>query len=418
MTALLAGVKVLSLTHYLQGPSCVQFLADLGADVIKVERIGGAYERYWSGANTYVEDESVFFMLAGRNQRSIELDFRTFEGSKVLWSLIDESDVLVENFRPGVLTKYGFSYEEVSRRNPGIIFCSLTGYGSTGPAATNAGQDLLVQSLSGLISLSGSSGTPPTPVGTAVVDQHAATIGALGILAALVGRSRTGKGVKVDSNLLSAALDLQIEPLTYYLNGAKLWERSESGISSRFHDAPYGVFKTADGWLTLSMSRGELLADAFEDRRFVEFSKSDQFTRREELNSLIAEKMATRSMSEWEKTFSKAGVWHAPVRDYDDVESDPQIAHNNSFVEFDLPRAGRVRLVNHPVRYDGVAPEMRLPPPKTGEHTTEVLTDLGYNKDAIASLRSAGAAGPDRASTPVNRGPSAPRRRQPKSVDA
>ena len=156
MTALLAGVKVLSLTHYLQGPSCVQFLADLGADVIKVERIGGAYERYWSGANTYVEDESVFFMLAGRNQRSIELDFRTVEGRKVLWSLIDESDVLVKNFRPGVLTKYGFSYEEVSRRNPGIIFCSLTGYGSTGPAATNAGQDLLVQSLSGLISLSGS----------------------------------------------------------------------------------------------------------------------------------------------------------------------------------------------------------------------------------------------------------------------
>ena len=222
MTAPLSGVRVLSLTHYLQGPSCVQYLADLGADVIKVERIGGAYERHWSGAKAYLDDQSVFFLMAGRNQRSVEIDLSTPEGSDALWKLIKSADVLVENFRAGTLDRRGYSYEEVKKRNPRIVYCSLTGYGSTGPAKSKPGQDLLIQSLSGLAMLTGRAEDPPMPVGTAIVDQHAATLGALGILAALLQRNATGEGVKVDSNLLSAALNLQLEPLNYHLNGAKL----------------------------------------------------------------------------------------------------------------------------------------------------------------------------------------------------
>jgi crotonobetainyl-CoA:carnitine CoA-transferase CaiB-like acyl-CoA transferase len=408
MTGLLAGVKVVSLTHYLQGPSCVQFLADLGADVVKVERVGGAYERHWSGAESFVADESVFFMLAGRNQRSVELDYRSESGNKVLWQLIEQADVLVENFRPGVLAKRGFSYEDVKERNPGIIYCSLTGYGSSGPAATKPGQDLLVQSLSGLAMLNGVASSPPTPVGTAVVDQHAATLGAMGVVAALFGRTRTGEGTKIDSNLLSAALDLQTEPLNYHLNGTSLYERSESGISSRFHQAPYGVFKTADGWLTLSLCDGATLATAFADQRFAQWTKDDQFAQREEVNSLVAEHMAAKTTAEWEKTFDEVGMWYAQVRDYDEVEADPQVAANESIVEFDLPRAGRVRLLNHPVRYDGAAPELRLLPPDVGEHTSEVLAELGYDDAAIDDLRASGAVGPDRATTPFDRKASAP----------
>ena len=168
--------------------------------------------------------------MAGRNQRSVELNIQSDEGQAVLWRLIERADVLVENFRPGTLDKRGFSYEDVKKRNQGIIYCSLTGFGSEGPLREKPGQDLLLQSLSGLAMLSGRAGDPPILMGTALVDEHAATLGALGILAALFGRQRTGKGCKVDSNLLSAGLDLQIEPLNYHLNGAKLYDRSESGI--------------------------------------------------------------------------------------------------------------------------------------------------------------------------------------------
>jgi crotonobetainyl-CoA:carnitine CoA-transferase CaiB-like acyl-CoA transferase len=408
MNGLLTGIKVVSLTHYLQGPSCVQFLADMGADVIKVEREGGAYERHWSGAQAFVGDESVFYLLTGRNQRSIELDFRSEDGRALLWRLIEAVDVLVENFRPGVLNKYGFSYEEAKTRNPGIIYCSLSGFGTTGPSANKSGQDLLVQSLSGIGTISGRAGEPPSLVGGAIVDQHAATLGALGITAALFGRQSSGHGAKIDSNLLSAALDLQLEPFNYHLNGAQLYPRSASGISSRVHQAPYGVFETLDGWLTLSLCDGQTMATAFDDPQFAAWTTTDQFTLREEINTRVAEHLRTKTTAEWEKIFDHVGMWNARVRDYPEIEIDPQLAENESIVEYDLPRAGRIRTLNHPIRYNGATPPLRRMPPAVGENTDEVLTELGYRPDEIAGLRTAGAIGPDRASTPFDRATSAP----------
>lgn len=408
MNSLLNGIKVVSLTHYLQGPSCVQFLADMGADVIKVEREGGAYERHWSGAQAFVGDESVFYLLAGRNQRSIELNFRSEEGSALLWRLIEDADVLVENFRPGVLDKYGFSYEDTRTRNPGIIYCSLSGFGTTGPSASKPGQDLLVQSLSGIGTISGRAGEPPSLVGSAIVDQHAATLGALGITAALFGRQTSGHGAKIDSNLLSAALDLQLEPFGYHLNGAQLYDRSRSGVSSRFHQAPYGVFETIDGWLTLSLCDGSTMAAAFDDPQFASWTKGDQFTLREEINDRVVAHMKTKTTAEWEAIFDGVGMWNARVRDYDEVEADPQLAENQSIVEFDLPRVGKIRTLNHPVRYDGAAPPLRRTPPSVGENTDEILHELGYTSEDIAALRTAGVIGPDRTQIPFDRAASAP----------
>ena len=184
-------------------------------------------QRHWSGAKAFLnQDFSVFFLMAGRNQRSIELDIQSDEGNSVLWRLIEKADVLVENFRPGALDKRGFSYDEVRKRNPRIIYCSLTGFGSEGPSAREAGTRSSASVLSGLAMLSGRASDPPVLIGTAIVDQHAATLGALGVVAALLRRERTGLGCKVDSNLLSAGLDLQIEPVNYHLNGAKLYDRS------------------------------------------------------------------------------------------------------------------------------------------------------------------------------------------------
>ena len=243
---MLEGIKILSFTHYLQGPSATQILADFGADVIKIETTRGGYERHWSGAEAYLNGESVFFLLAGRNQRSLSIDLRAEEGKEVIRRMLPETDVVIENFKPGAMERLGFGYEAISEANPRIVYCSLSGYGPTGPYQKRPGQDLLIQATSGLAMQNGRKGDPPTLVGTTVVDQHAAVLGALGVLAALLERTSTGKGKKVDSNLLSAALDLQIEPFNYYLNGAQLYERSASGISSRFHQSPYGIFETAD----------------------------------------------------------------------------------------------------------------------------------------------------------------------------
>ncbi|MBU1335941.1 MAG: CoA transferase [Alphaproteobacteria bacterium] len=408
MTAPLAGVRVVNLTHYLQGPSCAQYLADLGADVIKVERIGGAYERHWSGAKAFVNDQSVFFLLAGRNQRSAEIDLSTPEGSDALWKLIESADVLVENFRAGTLDRRGYSYEEVKKRNPRIIYCSLTGYGATGPNRSKPGQDLLIQSLSGLAMLSGRADDAPMPVGSAIVDQHAATLGAMGILAALLQRNNTGEGMRVDSNLLSAALNLQLEPLNYHLNGAKLWDRSASGVSSRFHQAPYGSFKTADGWITMSLSDGPTLGKAFKDESFAPLTRDDQFDRREEVNSRVAKHMEQHTTAEWMATFDEFGIWYAEVREYDEVLADPQVAANQSILEYNDPAGGQVRLLAHPVKYDGAVPPLTRLPPQPGEHTEEVLRELGYSADDVAALRGSNAVGPDRKAVPFDRVSSAP----------
>ena len=202
---MLNGVKVLSFTHFLQGPSAVQVLADLGAGVVKIEPTKGAWERHWSGAEAFLNGESVFFLLSGRNQRSLSVNLRSEEGKEIIWRLIHNADVIVENYRPGVMERLGFGYEQVSKENPEIIYCSLSGYGSTGPGRDRPGQDLLAQAMSGLATINGRKNDPPILIGSAVVDQHAAVLGALGVLAALHERRDTGKGKKVDSNLLNAA---------------------------------------------------------------------------------------------------------------------------------------------------------------------------------------------------------------------
>lgn len=390
---MLDGIKVVSLTHYLQGPSCVQYLADLGADVVKVEKVGGAYERHWSGAESYLGDESVFYLLAGRNQRSIELDLRDPRGAEVLWRLVEECDVLVQNFRPGALERLGFSYEAVAARNPSIVYCALSGYGPRGPLAGEPGQDLLIQSISGLLDLTGGADAGPTPVGTAVVDQHGATLGALGILAALVRRARTGQGCRVDANLLSAALNLQLEPLSYHLNGTELYPKSATGLASRFHQAPYGAYETADGWLTISLSAGDALADALELDALRGLTRAEQFRRREEVSDLVGTRLRERTTEHWLAVLPEHGIWCAPVRTYADVVDDPQVRANGAFLDAHLANGEDARLLAHPIAYDGDVPGLRTPPPVSGADTVDVLESLGYPPDVIRDYLASGVAG-------------------------
>jgi crotonobetainyl-CoA:carnitine CoA-transferase CaiB-like acyl-CoA transferase len=388
----LSGIKILSLTQFLLGPAGVQYLADLGADVIKIEPPGGAWERTWSGANHFLNGISPFFMLSHRNVRSITLNLKQQEAQEVARRLIASADVLVQNFRPGVVERFGLDYDAVRRINPRLVYASVSGYGEESPDRALPGQDLLIQAMSGLMAATGRASEPPTPAGAAIVDQHGAALLAMGILAALFHRERTGEGQKIEVTMIQAALDLQLEPVTYYLNGAHL-ARPAHAIASTFHSAPYGVYETADGHMVLSMTSVRTLSEALGGVQALEPYETPALAmpQREEIAEILMPILRGRSTAEWIATLRERGVWCAPVNGYDEVFAEPAVQYLDPVQEFDHPEAGHVRLLKHPVRYGVGEPGVQRLPPGIGEHTLEVLQDAGYSADEIENLRVTGA---------------------------
>lgn len=387
---MIEGIKVLSFTHYLQGPSCAQTLADLGADVIKVESPKGAFERGWSGCDAYLNGVSVFFLMGNRNQKSIAIDLKSEEARKIVYQLVQEYDVVIENFRPGVMNKLGFSYEALKEKNPALIYCSCTGYGPDGPYVTRPGQDLLVQSIAGMASMNGPGDAQPFPMGCTVVDQHGAMLAALGILAAIYDREKTGKGHRVDVSLLSSALDIQMEPLNLYMNGGQFAERASTGLSTRYHEPPYGVYRTKDGFLTLSLTSYENLGKLFDPKEIEKFTEDDQKHDRVAFDNIVANQMRLKTTQEWVTRCEELKIWYAPVNTYDDVLCDPQVLYNKSFLEMQHPTAGSVKVLGHPVRYDSEPLPLRMLPPDLGAHTMETLLHLGYQEEEIQCMSEKG----------------------------
>ncbi len=383
---MIEGVKMLAFTHYMQGPSAAQTLADLGADVIKIESPQGPYERNWSGCNTYINGASVFFMLANRNQKSLILNLKDPDAIQAVYDLVKEYDVVLENFKPGVMNRLGRGYEKLKEINPRLIYCSCSGYGSKGPKVNVPGQDMLAQGVSGLAQLSGAGDRPPAPVGTPAVDQHGAILAALGTLAAIYRREKTGQGCKVDSCLLNAALDLQLEPLAYFMNGGVLTDRPATGLSSRFHQSPYGVYATKDDCITLSLTHVDKLKPLFTPGCLDGYTFKDQMDKRLEVDKIICAEMKKKTTAEWMKVFEEHGIWHGPCNYYPEVLADEQVKFNKVVLEIKDPDIGTVKVVNHPVRYDDEPPPLRLNPPKHGEHSAEVLKSIGYDDARIAKL--------------------------------
>lgn len=391
---ILSGIKILSFTQFLLGPAGVQYLGDMGADVVKIEPPGkGAWERTWAGGDTFKNDVSIFYLLAHRNVHSLTLNLKHPAAQEVARRLVSEADVLVQNFRPGVVDKFGLGYDRVRQINPRIIYASASGYGDESPSRNLPGQDILLQAMSGLVWLNERVGTTPVPAGAAIVDQHGAALLALGILAALFHRERTGEGQKIEVTMLQSALDLQMEPLSYYLNGGQV-QPPTTPLGSAFHPAPYGVYPTQDGYLALSLSPVSLLREALggvpDLAPYEEPGRA--LKEREAIYRILAQHLRRRPTREWLAILQQHNVWCAAVNDYSQMVGDPAVQYLDPFFELDHPQAGTVRLLRHPINYSIGTPGPNESPPSLGQQTDEILTRLGYTQEEIDRLHKAGAA--------------------------
>lgn len=388
------SMRVVSFCHYLQGPAATQYLADMGADVIKVEPLGGAFERHWSGGRSYVGSVSAFFLSANRNKQSLAIDLKRPEGRQVMLRIIDRSDVVVENFRPGVMDRLGLGHEILRARRPDLIYASATGLGADGPASARPGQDLLMQARSGLVAATGGRDAGPTVVGAAVVDQHGAALLAMGVLAAFAQKQQTGQGMRVETSLFQAGIDLQAEAITKYFARGVAGDIMDRGgnVGSWYHDAPYGAYRLRDAHIVLSMNDAGRLAEALDSAALRALANVDRYAERDRYALAIAAELAPLGFDEIASRFDAAGIWYERVQDYDALRADPQAVHLGAFADCRID--GRpVTLVAHPLRYDGACPPVRSLPLTPGGDGPSILAENGFSEAEIDRLTEDGVIG-------------------------
>lgn len=387
----LDGIRIFDLSRFIFGPFCTQMLADMGAEVIKVEPIGTGDPARKAGIVS-VNGVSASFFARNRNKRSVCLDLRKPAGQEIALRLVDRSDVLIHNFRPDVMPRLGLDPKRVRERNPGLIYCSLSGYGQTGPRADWPGQDLLVQAISGIISTTGWDDGPPVTVGTYMADVAGALTATYGVLTALYARAQYGIGQEIEVSLLDSMIAFQSMETTSFLN-ANIPTR-KSGSGHWLLPQPYGVYSTKDKDLALNahsndwwgrLCRASEFAHLAADPRLA--TPEGRLQHREELTSTLQEIFRTRTRDEWLTYLGQFDVLCAPVYDYGELFADPQVYHNQMVVEQEHAKAGRVKVIGIPVKLSETPGDVGPAAPQLGEHTEEVLQWLGYDAAAIDRLR-------------------------------
>jgi crotonobetainyl-CoA:carnitine CoA-transferase CaiB-like acyl-CoA transferase len=326
-----------------------------------------------------------------RNKRSIAVDLKLDEGREIALDIIADADILIENFRPGVMDRLGLGYEDARAVNENIIYVDASGFGSDGPYKDRPGQDLLIQGMSGIASYTGRRDDPPTPAGTAVVDEHSATLIAFNTMIALFHRERTGKGQKVEANLMNAAIDMQCQEITAILNMDEKFERSESGIAAAWLGAPYGIYETEDDYVAIAMSPLEPLAEIFDRDDLTTYETTrETYRNRDELKRKIEAETRTWETESLLNALLEKDIWAARVNDFHEMAADPQVQHNEMIVEMDHPDGGTFETTGIPVTMSETPGSIRSRPPTAGEHTDEILENLGYDMEKRTTLHDAG----------------------------
>jgi crotonobetainyl-CoA:carnitine CoA-transferase CaiB-like acyl-CoA transferase len=388
----LAGYRVLDCSIAMAGPFAAQRLGDLGADVVKVEPTTGEWQRHAAAGGASGNQVNVSFLSLNRNKRSVAVDLKSPGGAEVLRELVKTADVFLQNYRPGVAGRLGVDYESLKKINPRLVYVSISGYGEDGPYKDRPGQDLLLQAMSGAMRSTGREGEPPTPAGQYIVDAVTASTAFEGVLAALLHRERTGEGQLVTVNMLDSITALQMQELSVYTVGGVPQQRSAEPHAHVYIRAPYGTFRTKDGFLAIAFPQlpefGRLIG---EDSFLTMASEEHGWSHRDELYRTTQERLETETTEHWLGVFEGTGVWAGPVYSYEDLVNDPQIAHNGTFVEYDHPTEGRVKTPGFPYKFSATPPQVYRGAPLAGEHTREVLLESGVPSEKIDELLAAGA---------------------------
>ena len=389
---ILAGLRVLDLSRVVAGPYCALLLGDLGADVIKVERPGrGDDMRHWRGQ----DGMSPVFAAVNRNKRSLALDLQHPDGARLALELARRSDVVIENFLPGVADRLGIGYRAVSAGNPAVVYASITGFGQDGPYARRAGYNTIAQGMSGLMALTGMPGHPPTKVGGSVSDLAAALHAFGTVNAALVHRFRSGRGQHLDVSLLASTLGLLPDPIAHFFASGGARPRREGNRNPNL--APAEAFQTKDGFLNvviMSPDQWERFCHALGDPELagdLRFATNDaRVANRDEFRARVEARLATATTEEWVRRLEKATIACGPIYEFDEVFADAQVQHLGLVTEMEQPGYGRIRMLGFPVRGSEIDARVRRPAPALGEHTAEILGELGIERREIDALAASG----------------------------
>jgi len=394
MNKALEGVRVLDFSHLLQGPFATQLLGDMGADIIKIERAGkGDMFRSMTFCDTWLGgSQSPNFLAWNRNKRSIALNLKSPRVHEIIMEMARECDIVVQNFRPGVLDRLGYGYDDFQKANEQIIYCSGSGYGESGPYVDRPGQDMLIQSLSGLAAATGRADQPPVPVGAGLADQVGAMNMVYAILSALYYREKTGKGQKIEVNLLAGLMAHLGQEFVSVLNLGIQFERPMSGIGHAGMDAPFGIYQARDGrYIAIAMSPfAHLIRTLGAPELMVYDDRKTLFNQRDEVWEKLNEVTRTFDTDILLEKLLAADIWTAEVKDFRGAAEDEQVTHMGMITSYSHPVAGEVRVIAPAVRMSETPPSIDRPAPLVGQHGPEILAEFGVSVEEIAALEQSG----------------------------